>query len=63
MTMRRITRDRRLTPAEAAKYREVREQIAEELPDLIARHQDCLTALDELEVLLQQLRARAKSEA
>jgi DNA-binding XRE family transcriptional regulator len=57
MTMRRITRDRRLTPEEAAKYREVREQIAEELPDLIARHQERMTALDELEALLQQLRA------
>ena len=62
MTMRRITRDRRLTPEEAAKYRGVREQIAEELPELIARHNDRMTALDELEALLQQLRAAARSE-
>ena len=36
MTLRRINRNRRLSPEEAAKYREVREQIREELPDLIA---------------------------
>ncbi|HEX9940852.1 MAG TPA: Uma2 family endonuclease [Thermoanaerobaculia bacterium] len=38
MPLRRITRNRRLSPKEAAKYREVRKQVAEELPDLIARH-------------------------
>ena len=58
----RITRDRRLTPEEAAKYREVREQIAEELPDLIARHDERMTALDELESLLQQLRAAREEQ-
>jgi DNA-binding XRE family transcriptional regulator len=57
MTMRRIARDRRLTPEEAAEYREVREQIAEELPDLVARHHERMTALNELESLLHQLRA------
>jgi superfamily II DNA or RNA helicase len=36
--MKRITRDRPLTPEEAAKYKQVREQVAQELPDLIARH-------------------------
>jgi DNA-binding XRE family transcriptional regulator len=57
MTMRRITRDRRLTPEEAAKYRTVREQVAQELPDLIARHQERRAALDQLEELLKQLKA------
>jgi DNA-binding XRE family transcriptional regulator len=57
MTIRRIIRDRRLTPEEAAKYREVREQVAEELPDLIKRHHERMTTLDELETLLQQLKA------
>lgn len=38
MSIRRITRDRRLTPEEAAKYNEIRKKVAEELPDLIARH-------------------------
>ena len=46
MTLRRITRDRRLTPEEAAKYREVREQVAKELPELIARHHERMTASD-----------------
>ena len=36
--MKRITRDRRLTPEEVAKYDKIREQIAEELPELVARH-------------------------
>ena len=35
MTLQRTTRNRRLTPEEAAKYREVRQQVAEELPELI----------------------------
>ena len=46
MTLRRITRNRRLTPEEAATYREVREQVAKELPDLIARHHERMTASD-----------------
>jgi DNA-binding XRE family transcriptional regulator len=57
MTMRRVPRTRRLTPEEAAKYRTVREQVAEELPDLIARHHQRTAALDELMVVFQQLKA------
>ena len=57
MTPQRITRDRRLTPEEAAKYREVREQVAQELPELIARHNERLMALDQLADLVQQLKA------
>lgn len=60
--MKHITRDRRLSPEEAAKYREVREQIAEELPELVARHQERGAALDELEELFHQLRTAPKSE-
>jgi DNA-binding XRE family transcriptional regulator len=55
--MKRITRDRRLTPEEAAKYKAVREQVAEELPDLIARHHQRLAALDQVDELLKQLKA------
>ncbi len=55
--MKRITRDRRLTPEEAAKYRAVREQVAEELPDLIARHHERVAALDQFDELLKQLKA------
>jgi hypothetical protein len=37
--MKRITRTRRLSTEEAAKYNTIREQVAQELPDLIARHE------------------------
>lgn len=57
MTPQRITRNRRLTPEEAAKYREVREQVAQELPELIARHDERLIALDQLADLVRQLKA------
>jgi superfamily II DNA or RNA helicase len=42
--MKHITRDRRLTPEEAAKYNKIREQVAEELPELIARHHERMAA-------------------
>ena len=57
MTIRRIARNRRLTPEETAKYRKVREQIAEELPDLVARHQQRTGAARQLAELLKQLKA------
>ena len=57
MTLQRITRNRRLTPEEAARFREVREQVAEELPELIARHEELLIALDQLADLVKQLKA------
>lgn len=55
--MKRITRGRRLTPEEAAEYKQVREQVAQELPDLIARHHQRSATLDQLQELLQQLKA------
>jgi len=55
--MKRIIRNRRLTPEEAAKYKAIREQVAGELPDLIARHHERIAALDQLEKLFAQLRA------
>lgn len=36
--MKRIIRDRKLTPEEAAKYNKIREQVAQDLPDLLAKH-------------------------
>jgi DNA-binding XRE family transcriptional regulator len=57
MTLQRITRNRRLAPEEAAKYREIRAQVAEELPELISRHEERLVALDHLADLVQQLKA------
>jgi DNA-binding XRE family transcriptional regulator len=57
MTIRRITRDRKLTPDEAAKYRKVREQVAAELPERVARHHERTEALEMIESLLPQLKA------
>jgi hypothetical protein len=56
MTLRRITRTQRLSPQEAAKYREVREQVAEELPELITRHHERLIALAQVKGLVQELK-------
>ena len=55
--MKRITRNRRLTPAEAAKYKAIREQVSAELPELIARHHQRTAALDDLGELFGQLKA------
>ena len=55
--MKRVTRNRRLTPEEAAKYKAVREQVAAELPDLVARHHQRVAALDQVDELLKQLKA------
>ena len=60
--MKRITRDRRLTPEEAVKYKAVREQVAAELPELTARHHERVAALDRLDDLLQQLRAAREAK-
>jgi len=49
--MKRITRDRRLTPEEAAKYKTVREQVDQELPELTACHNERMVALDQLHEL------------
>jgi DNA-binding XRE family transcriptional regulator len=62
MTMKRITRDRRLTTEEAAKYRKIREQIAEELPELVARHHERMASFDQFAELLKQLRAAREKQ-
>ncbi|MCE9525653.1 MAG: helix-turn-helix transcriptional regulator [Planctomycetales bacterium] len=62
MTIRRSQRDRRLTPEEGAKYKKVREQVAAELPELIARHHDHLASLDQLDLLLEQLKAAREAK-
>ena len=38
--MKRVIRQQRLSPDDAAKYRSIREQVAGELPELVARHQE-----------------------
>ena len=60
--MKRITRDRQLTPEEAAKYRTIREQVAAELPDLRVRHHERMAALDQLDELLKQLKAAREAK-
>lgn len=60
--MKRITRDRRLTPEEAANYKEIRQKIAEELPDLIARHHERMASHDQLQDLFLQLKAAREAK-
>jgi DNA-binding XRE family transcriptional regulator len=60
--MKRITRDRRLTPEEVAKYKAIREQVAQELPELAARHQERMAILEQLHELLEQLKAAREAK-
>jgi DNA-binding XRE family transcriptional regulator len=60
--MKRITRDRRLAPEEAAKYKAVRGQVARELPELIARHHERMESLDQLHDLLGRLKAAREAK-
>jgi len=60
--MKRIIRDRRLTPEEAAKYKAVREEVDRELPQLIERHDQRMAALDQLQELLAQLKAAREAK-
>ena len=60
--MRRVVRDRRLTPEEAAKYREVREQVKKELPELIALHHHRIATVESLETLFPQLKAAREAK-
>jgi DNA-binding XRE family transcriptional regulator len=60
--MKRTTRNRHLTPEEAAKYRKIRQQVDEELPELLARHESRMAALDELQEVLRQLKAAREAQ-
>jgi len=60
--MKRMTRNRKLTAEESAKYNAIREQVAEELPDLIVRHHERLASLDDLRELLMQLKAAREAK-
>jgi DNA-binding XRE family transcriptional regulator len=60
--MKRIVRNRRLTPEEAAKYKAVREQVAGELSSLVHRHHQRMAALDQLQELLKQLKAARQAK-
>ncbi len=52
----RITRDRYLTPGEAAKYRKIREQIEAEKPEIAARFKSQLEAASTVQKAFRQLR-------
>ena len=60
--MKRTTRNRRLTSEEAAKYKTIRAQVAQELPDLIARRHQRQASLDQLGELLTQLKAAREAK-
>jgi DNA-binding XRE family transcriptional regulator len=60
--MKRVTRNDRLTPDEAAKYKAVRKQVAAELPELVARHHERMASLDQLDQLFAQLKAARESK-
>jgi DNA-binding XRE family transcriptional regulator len=62
MSIKRITRDRRLTDEEAAKYNRIRAEVAKELPDLIARHHDRMASLDQFQTLVEQLKAAREAQ-
>ena len=51
-----ITRDRFLTPEEAAKYRKVREQVEAEKPEINARIRAQLEAMSSAQRIFQQLK-------
>lgn len=55
--MKQITRTRRLTSKEAAKYDKIRKQVQEELPDLIKRHHERMESKDQLAKLCEQLKS------
>lgn len=55
--MKRTNRDRPLTPEEAARYNAIRAQVADELPDLVARHHEREEAYAQLQDLFLQLKA------
>jgi DNA-binding XRE family transcriptional regulator len=60
--MKRIVRDRRLTPEEAARYKAIRQQVAQDLPALVERHHQRMAALDQIDELLQQLKAAREEQ-
>jgi DNA-binding phage protein len=60
--MKRITRDRHLTVAEGAKLQAVRQQVAQELPELVARHNERLGSTDYFVELLTQLKAAREAK-
>ena len=61
---RQITRDRKLTPEEAAKYREIREEIELEKPEIIAKAQQARSEARrrQLATIMQELKAAREAK-
>jgi len=47
---------------EAARYNAAREQVAGELPELVARHHERMATLDQLDALLSQLKVAREAK-
>jgi DNA-binding XRE family transcriptional regulator len=60
--MKRITRSRRVTGEEATKYEALRQRLDSELPEIIARHRVRMSSLDQLQELLDQLKAAREAK-
>ncbi len=54
--IRRVTRNRRLNPREAAKYRRIREQVEAEKPEMMAWARGKIAELESLDDVFRQLR-------
>ena len=54
--IRRVTRNRRLNPREAAKYRRIREQVEAEKPETMAWARGKIAELESLDDVFRQLR-------
>ena len=59
-----ITRDRKLTPVEAAKYRKIREEIESEKPEIISKAQQARREArrKQLTTVMQSLKAARKTK-
>ena len=62
MTMKRVTREQRLSSEEAGKHNAIREQVSEELPDLVARHLERVKAIDQLQAVLSALKTAREAK-
>jgi hypothetical protein len=60
--MKRINRTERVAADEAARYNAIRKQVADELPELVARHHKRSASLDQLDKLLSQLKAAREAK-
>ena len=62
MSIKRIHRGCRLTDAEVAKDDSTRAAVATELPDLIARHHRRMASFDQIQTMVEQLKAAREAK-